>query len=100
VTDCMAATSSASFSANGGSSPGNRLANSVFPVPGGPLNNRLYIDTKHSGTARKPPRNPCKKYGISLLYGASLVWGAAFPGLLFSKGLIAIQFEVYRTTNA
>jgi hypothetical protein len=41
-----------------------------------------------------------QKYGISLLYGASLVWEAAFPGLLFSKGLIAIQFEVYRTTNA
>jgi hypothetical protein len=37
---------------------------------------------------------------IDLPSGASLAWEATFLGLLLSKGLIAIQFEDYRTTNA
>lgn len=49
----MAAVSIASLSVNGGSSPGNRLASMVFPVPGGPISNKLWPSAAAISSARR-----------------------------------------------
>lgn len=44
--------------------------------------------------------NPYMTYGFFIVAESDDSQEARFLGRLFNKGLIAIQFEVYRTTNA
>lgn len=51
-------------------------------------------------TSLKHLLNPYRTYGFFIVAESDDSRDGRFLGLLLSKGLIAIQFEVYRTTNA